>query len=272
MTTFLRFLVSALGLALAASSRAHLGATLAEATARYGAAVELKSKPPATSEHRFTIADLTIAADFINDTVHRLTYRRPRAFTEEEIQKLLAENAGTHSWLAETDQLNPARAALGSRVWRRSDRGGAILNRHTEGATVAETLILTDATWLMANLELKSAPKPAVPATPALVVITPAPAPVTIPAHALTWTGYDGVHNPAAAHLVLDGQDLGSGGAGLDALQQRLAALPAKASVKIIPYYGDPGGAALKHPPFNLAALRLYCEAHDLTLLVPQSP
>lgn len=107
-----------------------------------------------------------------------------------------------------------------------------------------------------------------------LAAATPAsdiPAPAAMPAHALTWTNYDGVSNPAAAHLVLDGQDLGSGDAGLAALKQRLATLPAKAQVKIIPYYGDPGGATPRHPPLDLAELRTYCEAHELSLLIPQS-
>jgi len=263
---------------LAATAQAHLGDTLAAATQRYGVATERCATLPATLSRGFKVADLTIEADFINDAVHHMIYQRTRAFTEEEIQTLLTENAGTYSWLAETDRLNPARAVLGSRVWRRSDRGGAVLNRHTKGEVISETLVLTDAVWLMANLKLKSAPKPATPAAPAPVANPPASAPVSPvatpaapAAHSLTWTDYDGVTNPAAAHLVLDGQDLGSGDAGLAALKSHLTTLPAKAQVKIIPYYGDPGGGTPRHAPLDLVELRTYCEAHDLSLLIPQS-
>lgn len=277
MKTFRVFQFSALGFALAVSVHARLGDTLAEATARYGAAKELKSKLPATSSQGFTAGERAIEADFINGAVHRVTYRLPRAFTTEEIQKLLAENTGTYSWLEEHSPLNPVRDAVGPRAWRRSDRGSAFLTRQTKGEALSESLVLTDATWLMANLKLKSAPKPAAPpASAAITPAAPAPAPASpasaaTPIHSLSWTDYDGVTNPAAAHLVLDGQDLGSGAEVLAALKQRLAALPAKSQVKITPYYGDPGGAALKHPPFNLAELRTYCEARELTLLVPQS-
>jgi hypothetical protein len=280
-----RRLVAALGVMLAASAQAHLGDTLAAATQCYGPATERCAKLPATLARGFAVGELTIEADFIHDTVHRVTYRRARAFTDEEIQKLLADNAGAYSWMAQSNRLNPLRDAIGQRVWLRSDRGSASLTRQTDDKIVSETLVLTDAVWLMANLKLRLADKPATTSAaiaPATVTPTPAvsaatapstvaPTPAASPAHALTWTGYDGVGDPAAAHLVLDGQDLGGGAEGLAALKCHLAGLPAKAQVKIIPYYGDPGSGTPRHPPLNLAELRTFCDAHDLSLLIPQS-
>ena len=259
-----------LGLTPAAHAGARLGDTLAGATARYGAATERPAAPPATLARSFIAKDLVVEADFIHDAIHRISYRRPRAFTEEEIQKILAENAGAYAWIAESSHLNPVRDAAGHRSWLRSDRGSATLTRRTEGEKISETLVLTDAAWLMANLKLKLEPSTAAP-TPPATPPTAAPAPATNPAHSLSWTNYDGVHEPASAHLVLDNQDLGSGASGLVELKRQLASLPAKTQVKVVPYYGDPGGATPRQPPVDLAELRAYCETHGLDLLIPLS-
>lgn len=156
--------LAALAVALATAAHARLGDTLAEATQRYGAATERTATVPATLSRGFTRGGLTIEADFIKDSVHRMTYRRASEFPEEEIQELLAENAGSYSWLPQSNRLNPLREASGQRVWLRSDRGSATLTRHTDGKAVSENLVLTDGVWLMASLKLTLELNP-VPAT-----------------------------------------------------------------------------------------------------------
>lgn len=253
-------------LALAGIGAAHarLGDTPAEAEQHYGAPTAQAAKAPATQSQRFASGALTIEADFIGDAVHRITYRQARPFTDEEVQKILADNAGGRSWRADSTRLDPARAAVGASSWTRSDRGSALLSRVQEGDTSTGRLVLTDGVWLAANLKLKLAPTPAAASAPA------APAVGSAKPHALTWKGYDGTGDPTQAHLVLDAEDLGAGVAGLAQLKEKLAQLPGQSQVKLVPYYGDPG-AAPRRPPLDLTELKTWCDAHNLVLLIPQA-
>lgn len=73
--------------------------------------------------------------------------------------------------------------------------------------------------------------------------------------HHLTWRGYDGSGDAATAQYLLDDVDLGRGPAGVNAVRERLKALPAGSRVLIVPYYGDPGSGRAKKYPFDLNAL-----------------
>jgi beta-lactamase regulating signal transducer with metallopeptidase domain len=94
--------------------------------------------------------------------------------------------------------------------------------------------------------------------------------PSTVPGiHELTWEGYNGTGDPATAVYVLDGERLGKGGAGLAALKARLAKMPRGDEVRIIPYYGDPGGSVRYEYPFDTGDLGRFAKEHGVELRVP---
>ena len=236
--------------------RAQLGATLAEATRKYGAATESAAVAPATLAGKFQTPSGAVEAEFIGDIVRRITYRRAEKFTDEEIEQLLAANADLRTWQADSDRFNPARATTGVRAWRRSDRGTATLSRQGEGAAAQDVFVFTDGAFLAASLRLNAATKTG---------------PAAATEHTLTWIGYDGTGDTSVARLIFNREDLGSGSKGLAALKERIAALPAKSVVKVVPYYGGPGGNIKRTPPIDLAELRALATARQITFTMPQA-
>jgi beta-lactamase regulating signal transducer with metallopeptidase domain len=87
--------------------------------------------------------------------------------------------------------------------------------------------------------------------------------------HALTWEVYDGTGDPATAVYVLDGERLGRGAAGLEALRQRITKMPRGAEVLIHPYYGDPGSSVRLQYPFSTQELSRFAKERGVMLGVP---
>lgn len=235
---------------------AQLGTTFAEVVKNYGAAAESAAVAPATMAGTIRSAFGAIEVEFIGDHIRRITYRRAEKFTEDEIPQLLAANADLRTWQADSDPFNPGRAKTGIRGWRRSDRGRATLSRQGEGAAAQDVFVFTDSAFIAASLKLNAATKTG---------------PAAATDHTLTWIGYSGTGDTSVARLIFDREDLGTGAKGLAALKARLAALPAKSVVKVVPYYGDPGGNVKRTPPIDLAELRALAAARQITLALPQA-
>ena len=85
----------------------------------------------------------------------------------------------------------------------------------------------------------------------------------------LTWTGYDGTGDPATAAYALDGKALGTGDAGLKALQEAIRDMKRGTVLEVVPYYGDPGGDQARKYPFDLREMRAYAEGCGVMLGVP---
>ena len=232
---------------------AQLGVPLAVAEKNYGPATAATANKPATMARTFRSAGMTIEAEFAGDHIGRITYRRPAKFSDEEIQQLLDANADLRTWQADADLFNPVRASSGVRSWRRSDRGGATLSRQGEGEAAQDVFVLTDGAFTAAKLKLVSTPKTG---------------PVVITDHTLTWLGYDGTGDTSVARLIFDREDLGTGAKALAELKTRIAALPAKSLIKIVPYYGGPGDNTKRKPPLDLTELRAFAEAKQIVLTV----
>ena len=237
----------------AAPLRAQLGVTLTVAEKNYGASTATTVNKPATIARAFRSAGMNIEAEFVGDHIGRITYRRPEKFSDEEIQQLLDANADLRTWQADADLFNPVRASTGVRAWKRSDRGSATLSRQGEGDTAQDVFVLTDGAFTTANLKLKAAPKTG---------------PAVITDHTLTWLGYDGTGETSAARLIFDREDLGTGKKGLAELKARIAALPAKSVIKVMPYYGGPGDNTKRKPPLDLTELRAFAEGKQIVLTV----
>ncbi len=235
--------------------RAQLGVPLALAEKNYGPATTATASKPATMARTFRFGGMTIEAEFAGDHIGRITYRRPAKFSDEEIQELLDASADLRTWQAEADLFNPVRASTGVRAWRRSDRGGATLSRQGEGDAALDVFVLTDGAFTIAKLKL---------------VATPKTGPVVITDHTLTWLGYDGTGDTAAARFIFDREDIGAGAKGLATLKERIAALPPKSVVKVVPYYGDPGASLKRKPPLDLAELRAFAATKQIVLTVAQ--
>ncbi len=250
-----RFLLLCLLELSATSLRAQLGVTLAVAEKNFGPATAAMANKPATMARTFRPAGMIVEADFAGDHVGRITYRRPAKFSEEEIQQLLDANADLRTWQADSDLFNPVRASTGVRAWRRSDRGGATLSRHGERDTAQDVFVFTDGAFTAAKLKL---------------VATPKTGPVVITDHTLTWLGYDGTGDTAAARFIFNREDLGAGAKGRASLKERIAALPAKSVVKVVPYYGGPADNTTRKPPLDLAELRAFAETKHVVVAVVQ--
>ena len=246
----------ALVLCLAAAPlHAQLGATLVEATKKLGPATEAPATAPATMAGKFQTASGAVEAEFIGDVVRRITYRRAEKFTDEEIEQLLAANADLRTWQSDSNRFNPARTTTGVRSWRRSDRGTATLSRQGEGTAAQDVFVLTDGAFITASLRLTSATKTGQAAATDNV---------------LTWIGYDGTGDTSVARLIFNREDLGSGAKGLAALKERIAALPPKSVIKVVPYYGEPAGRVKRTPPIDLAELSALAAKRQITLALPQ--
>ena len=84
--------------------------------------------------------------------------------------------------------------------------------------------------------------------------------------HRLTWEVYDGTGDAERAVYVLDGEKIGTGFNGLKALCERIVDMPRGSSVRIMPYYGDPGGAVRRKYPFDAADLADFAKEHGVTI------
>lgn len=87
--------------------------------------------------------------------------------------------------------------------------------------------------------------------------------------HKLTWHEYRGYGNKENAIYLLDGFILGKGSEGLSTLKYIITRMPAKSIVKIVPYYGDPGGEMRLEYPFDLSDLYKYFEKYGVSLGSP---
>ena len=86
--------------------------------------------------------------------------------------------------------------------------------------------------------------------------------------HHLAWADYNGTGDAARAVFLLDGERMGKGPAGLDALRKRIAAMPPGSTVFVDGYYGDPGGTVHHTYPFDFADLHAWSVKHGVVLAV----
>jgi hypothetical protein len=86
--------------------------------------------------------------------------------------------------------------------------------------------------------------------------------------HHLAWADYDGTGDAARAVFLLDGERLGRGPVGLDALRKRIAAMPRGSTIYVDEYYGDPGGSVRRTYPFDEADLHAWSAKYGVVLAV----
>ena len=84
--------------------------------------------------------------------------------------------------------------------------------------------------------------------------------------HKLTWKHFDGA-NAAQAELKLDGAKLGVGQPAVDALYQKIAAMPQGDQIAV--KQGVLTGAGIRQFPLNLSKLIAYAQRYGVVVNVP---
>ena len=122
---------------------ARLGENETQAKTRYGNAVpELigpNEKPllPGARELAYNFEGWRVRAAYVGNITHRIEYVKiengqPKAITEDEVQAVLAAEAGKYKWREEKprtgyDSLNKLQTAVEGRKWERTDHALASL-------------------------------------------------------------------------------------------------------------------------------------------------